>query len=210
MAIVKNLVFDLGGVILDLAVPETILGFSRLSGMPADQVMELFRRSEEFLAFERGDIGEGEFRDFVRQLYKISASDQQLDDCWNAMLLSIPTRKLELLTSLKKQYTTYLLSNTNTIHLDFINRMIIPSMAGVVSLDDYFHKTYYSHLMGKRKPEPEIFLQVLEENGLNAAETLFLDDNSDNVAGARAVGMQAVFVNTPDFILDYFHEKGTS
>jgi len=210
LAIVKNLVFDLGGVILDLAVPETILGFSRLSGMPADQVMELFRRSEEFLAFERGDIGEGEFRDFVRQLYKISASDQQLDDCWNAMLLSIPTRKLELLTSLKKQYTTYLLSNTNTIHLDFINRMIIPSMAGVVSLDDYFHKTYYSHLMGKRKPEPEIFLQVLEENGLNAAETLFLDDNSDNVAGARAVGMQAVFVNTPDFILDYFHEKGTS
>jgi glucose-1-phosphatase len=210
LTIVKNLIFDLGGVILDLAVPETILGFSRLSGMDADQVMDLFRRSDQFLAFERGDIGAREFRDFVRQLYNIDVSDQQLDACWNAMLLSIPIRKLELLTSLKREYNTYLLSNTNTIHLDFINHTVIPSMKGVVSLDDYFHKTYYSHLMRKRKPEPEIFLQVLAENNLNAAETLFLDDNSDNVAGARAVGMQAVFVNTPDFILDYFHEQGAS
>jgi glucose-1-phosphatase len=210
LAIVKNLIFDLGGVILDLAVPDTILGFSRLSGMSADQVMDLFRRSDEFLAFERGDIGEDQFREFVRQLYNLRVSDQEIDDCWNAMLLSIPPRKLALLTALKDQYKTFLLSNTNTIHLDFINRKVIPSLDGVESLDHYFHKTYYSHLMGKRKPEPEIFLQVLEENGLNAAETLFLDDNSDNVAGARAVGMQAVFVNTPDFILDYFHEKGTS
>jgi glucose-1-phosphatase len=80
----------------------------------------------------------------------------------------------------------------------------------VQSLDECFHKSYYSHLMRKRKPEPEIFLQVLHENDLDPAETIFLDDNADNIAGAKAVGINAVFVDKPDFILNYFHEHRTS
>lgn len=207
---VKNLIFDLGGVILDLAVPQTIVGFSRLSGLSPEIVTELFRGSEAFLAFERGAIGEYEFRNFVRQLYNIDASDQEIDECWNAMLLSIPRAKLDLLARLKTKYRTFLLSNTNTIHLDFINDKVLPTLDGVRSLDDYFHKTYYSHLMAKRKPEPEIFLQVLEENNLSASETLFLDDNQDNVAGAKTVGLQTAYVDSPDFILQYFHEQRTA
>jgi glucose-1-phosphatase len=206
----KNIIFDLGGVILGLAVPRTIAGFSGLSGLPPATVTDLFRNSPGFLAFEKGEITENEFRDFVRDLYKINSTDAELDECWNAMLLTIPYEKLELLTALKSKYNTFLLSNTNTIHLDFINENIIPSMNGIRSLDDYFHKTYYSHLMKKRKPDSEIFLQVLEENGLAASETLFLDDNSDNIEGAKLVGLQTAFVNTDGFILEYFHEQRTA
>lgn len=207
---VKNIIFDLGGVILDLAVDQTILGFAQLSGLSPERVTELFRYSEGFMAFERGQITEHQFRDFVRELYKIDVSDDEIDRCWNAMLLTIRPGRLELLTRLKAEYKTFLLSNTNTIHLDFINEKTLPAMRGVRSLDDYFHKTYYSQLIGMRKPDPEIFLHVLDDNGLNAGETLFLDDNADNVAGARAVGIQAELVNTSDFILEYFDEQRTA
>lgn len=207
---VKNLIFDLGGVILDLGVPQTITGFAMLSGLSPEIVTELFKGSEGFLAFEKGTIGEYEFRNFVRELYNVDATDLEIDECWNAMLLGIPKKKLDLLTRLKSQYRTFLLSNTNTIHLDYLNEKLLPTLDGVTSLDEFFHKTYYSHLMAKRKPEPEIFLQVLEENNLKASETLFLDDNMDNVEGARAVGLQAVYVDSPDFILQYFHEHRTA
>ena len=118
----KNIIFDLGGVILDLAVSDTLMGFSKLSGLDPQTVTHLFKNSAGFLAYEKGEIDDVEFRAFVRELYKIDASDRQLDECWNAMLLSIPTRKLDLLMALKEKYQTFLLSNTNTIHLDFIKK----------------------------------------------------------------------------------------
>lgn len=201
----KNIIFDLGGVILDLDVPRTLEAFSRASGLPVENVMHLFRSSAGFEKYERGEYNDDEFRDFVRRLYDISISDDELDQCWNAMLGPIPPAKLELLVNLKKKYPIFLLSNTNTIHLDCVNSIIFPPTANP-SLDSYFHKAYYSHFMGKRKPEPEIFQQVLDENNLQASETLFLDDNADNIAGAAAVGLQTALVNTPDFILHYFNE----
>jgi glucose-1-phosphatase len=207
---VKNLIFDLGGVILDLDVPRTITELSKLTWIEPAKVTEIFRLSPGFLEFEKGLMQEGEFRRFVRSTFDIKATDEEIDSCWNAMLLTIPPARLDLLTILKEKYKTFLLSNTNTIHLDYINNKILPAMDGVVTLDDYFHKTYYSHLMKKRKPEAKIFLQVLEENGLEASETLFLDDNADNIEGAKKVGLKTAFVNTNNFILDYFHEYRTA
>ncbi len=96
-------------------------------------------------------------RDFVRRLYAIEASDEELDRCWNAMLLGIPVQKLDLLLQLKEKYSVYLLSNTNTIHLDYIEQKILPATgsphAGSPGLAPYFHRDYYSHRMGKRKPD---------------------------------------------------------
>lgn len=204
---IKNLIFDLGGVIIDLDVPKTLTGFSNLSGLHPQDVTRLFKSADGFEKYERGEYSDQEFRDFVRDLYKINVDDESLDTCWNAMILGIPALKLELLTSLKKKYNTFLLSNTNTIHLTHINTVVLPPSETVPSLDSYFHGSYYSHIMGKRKPEARIFHQVIEENNLDPVETLFFDDNPDNVAGAKAVGLQAAFVNTPDFILHYFDEQ---
>jgi glucose-1-phosphatase len=202
---IKNIIFHLGGVILDLDVPKTLVGFSELAGMTPQEVTRIFKESDGFLRYERGEYSDQEFRDFVRRVYNVSATDNEIDRCWTAMLGGIPPAKLDLLTRLKSRYQTFLLSNTNNIHLDFMNNEVLPK-SNIPELETFFHKTYYSHLMRKRKPDAEIFLQVLEENDLNPSETLFLDDNADNVAGGAAVGLRTAYVDTPNFILDYFHD----
>lgn len=201
---IKTLIFDLGGVILDLSVQSTLQQFAQLSSMDIRKVMQLFLESEGFVLYEKGLITDDEFRAYMRNLYSITATDEELDRCWNAMLVGIPPQKLSLLLKLKEHYNVILLSNTNTIHLEYINGTVVPAAGGEV-LDHYFHRSYYSHLMKKRKPDAEIFEQVLEENNLQASQTLFLDDNADNIAGAKALGIQTVHVTTPDLILDYFH-----
>jgi len=203
---VKNLIFDLGGVILDLSVDHTLQSFSDLSGLEKKKVKELFISSPGFLEYEKGLIDDEEFRSFVRKLYNVTADDAALDASWNAMLRGIPQQKLDLLLSLKNKFNVYLLSNTNTIHLNYIHDKILLPHFQEKSLDRYFHKTYYSHLMKKRKPDADIFEQVLEENRLAPQETLFLDDNADNIAGAKALGIQTVHVVTPDVIMDYFND----
>jgi glucose-1-phosphatase len=201
---IKNLIFDLGGVILDLDVPQTLQSFSRIAGVEMEKVNTIFKESKGFEEYEKGAINDSQFRDFIRDIYHVNSSDDQIDACWNAMLRGIPIRKLELLDSLKSHYNVFLLSNTNNIHHEYINKTLMPSIARGKVLEDYFHKAYYSHRMLKRKPNHDIYQQVLDENGFIPMETLFLDDNAANVEGARGVGIEAVFVNTPDFILDYF------
>lgn len=202
---IKNLIFDLGGVILDLSLPDTLKAFAQIAGIDINKVQQLFVESEGFLKYEKGQLTDDAFRDFVRKLYNTDAPDAELDRCWNAMLLGIPTDKLEMLTSLKERYNVFLLSNTNTIHLDYIEQKILPAITTNTSLAPYFHRDYYSHRMGKRKPDADIFEQVLDENNLVAEETLFLDDNRANIEGAAALKIQTLFVNSPDIILPYFN-----
>jgi len=204
---IKNIIFDLGGVILDLSVDHTLQSFSDLSGLKKNEVEKIFHSTPEFLVYEKGGITDDEFRDVVRHVYKINASDAALDKSWNAMLRGMPLDKLALLDKLKTKYNVFLLSNTNNIHLDYINRIMMPSVSADRVLDDYFHRAYYSHLMFMRKPDAEIFERVLSDNGLDAAETLFLDDNASNVAGAESVGIQTVHVTSPNLMLEYFNER---
>ena len=201
---IRNLIFDLGGVILDLSVNHTLESFSQLSGIPREKVRQLFLSSTGFEEYEKGNMDDAEFRSFVRQTYSLQATDTEIDQCWNAMLRGLPANKLDLLNSLKQDFRVLLLSNTNSIHLNYVNSTMLP-IGGNGSLDDYFHKAYYSHRMNKRKPDADIFEQVLAENDIRAGETLFLDDNTLNVKGAARVGIKSVHVDTPDFVLDYFH-----
>jgi glucose-1-phosphatase len=198
---VKNIIFDLGGVILDLSVEDTLTAFSNLSGLKKEKVKDIFIASPEFNEFEKGLMDDHDFRDFIRKTYAPQATNEEIDRCWNAMLLGLPIEKLELLQSLKKQFSVCLLSNTNGIHLHHINEVILKKLTGKNSLDEYFHKAYYSHRMGKRKPEPEIYLQVLQENNLTAGETMFLDDNAHNIESAASLGIQTVYVHHPDVMI---------
>ncbi len=201
---IKNLIFDLGGVILDLDVPRTIKAFADLAGISAEEAERIFHQSPEFNAYEKGEMADDEFRTFLKKTYAKNSNYAEIDKAWNEMLRGIPMIKLELLERLKNTHRVLLLSNTNEIHLTYINGTILPSINAGNSLDVFFHKAYYSHRMLKRKPEPEIFEQVIEENKFNPAETLFLDDNKMNIKGAESVGLQVAYVNTPNFILDYF------
>jgi glucose-1-phosphatase len=202
---VKNLIFDLGGVILDLSVDHTLTAFAELSRMPKQKVHGLYFSASGFLSYEKGSIDDTTFRNFVRETYAISAPDDAIDACWNAMLRGIPQVKLDLLMRLQNEFQVYLLSNTNAIHVHHINEVMLANGKEKRSLDTYFHKAYYSHRMGKRKPDADIFEQVLEENNLMPEQTLFLDDYDINIEGAKSLGIKTLHVTSPNLILDYFH-----
>jgi len=201
---IKNLIFDLGGVILDLSVDTSLKSFANLSGIEESTVKRLYVSTPEFEFYEKGGMSDADFREFVKTLFRIDAPDESLDACWNAMLVGFPRKKLELLETLKRTYNVYLLSNTNSIHLEHINNILLPRVNHHSSLDSFFHRAYYSHRMKKRKPDAEIFEQVLSEGKLLPSETLFLDDNQSNVEGAAKLGIKTVHVVNPDMIFDYF------
>ena len=191
-------------MILDLSINNTLQAFSRLSGLSFKEIERIFISAPEFERYEKGEIDDVEFRDFIRRAYKVQQSDQEIDQCWNAMLVTIPPAKLDLLNTLKSRYRVFLLSNTNGIHLHHINRTILPALTGENSLDQYFHKSYYSHQLGMRKPDVEIFEHVLDDNDLVAEETLFLDDNALNTEGAAKAGIKTVYITSPEQVFHVF------
>jgi putative hydrolase of the HAD superfamily len=119
------------------------------------------------------------------------------------MLLDIPPSRLEFLRFLKDHYRMFLLSNTNQIHLDQVNK-ILHDVCGKKDFLHFFERTYYSHLMKKRKPDYEIFEQVLIENNLLAEETLFIDDSSENLHGASSLGIKTLLVTSEKSLFDFF------
>jgi epoxide hydrolase-like predicted phosphatase len=204
----KNLIFDLGGVIIDLNAERTKEAFATLSQKSVREIHLLIENSPVFLQYEKGILNDWEFRTSVRNLLHIKASDLEIDTAWNAMLGDIPLSRIRLLESLREDYRLFLLSNTNNIHLVCFNE-IVKAACGSLSLDPYFDRTYYSHRLKMRKPDTEIYALVLGENKLLAQETLFLDDNASNLEGAAQLGIQTFHVQNPDMIFSLFHESKT-
>jgi HAD superfamily hydrolase (TIGR01509 family) len=193
---IKNIIFDLGGVIINIDYQKAIDAFKKLS--KADRTIEFNQKSQSglFDDLETGRIPEEEFRDKVRECYQVEGSDEEIDAAWNAMLLEIPAERVELLRKLRQKYKIYLLSNTNAIHLVGFNKIVEDSF-GIPNLDSLFDKSYYSHLVGERKPDAAIFEKVLAENNLNREETLFIDDSIQHIESAKAIGINTLHLAPP-------------
>lgn len=200
---IKNIIFDLGGVIINLDVPATWQAFQKLA-VNHPMLLSDFDWQMDFLKqYEIGKISSAEFLDHLKKKLSTPIDDQVLIDAWNAMLLDIPLSRLQLLSALKKQYRIFLLSNTNELHyLAF--HSILEKSHGHSSLSDFFHHAYYSHLIGKRKPDPETFQFVLDQQNLNPNETLFLDDTSMHLEGAAQTGIHTILVNSENPITTIF------
>jgi putative hydrolase of the HAD superfamily len=157
---------------------------------------------------ERCEISVEDFRDRIRELSgKPDLTDEQIDGAWNKIFLDIPQGNHELLQQVKAKYRTFLLSNINAIHYDYVHNYLQKEF-GMANNDDLFEKLYYSHLVGKRKPDAEIFEQVLQENNLNPAETLFIDDSPQHLETAQKLGLQTYLMTAPDNIQQYFKTNG--
>lgn len=198
---VNTLVFDLGGVIINLSYRKTYEAFSQLSNRSVEEITSLAQELKEFKQYETGKIGDDAFRDVIRKSIGIKATDAQLDFAWNAMLLDIPMARLNVLLKLKNTHRLFLLSNTNAIHLRAFNA-IIGEVSDQHSADFWFSKTYYSHELGMRKPDVEIYNHVLADNKLQANQTLFFDDLLPNIQGASQVGMQTYHVTNADELFE--------
>ena len=198
---INNVIFDLGGVILNLNYQSTIDAFTKLSGKNAALLYTQQKQNPVFDAIEMGKIEEEEFRSELNKLFGIAAEDSEIDSAWNALILDIPSERLEFLTDLKRKKRTFLLSNTNSIHKRFFDAYL-QEEHNKENLDGFFEKAYYSHLMWDRKPNLSIFERVLEENGLVPEETLFIDDSEQHLVSAQSLGIKTFLMKAPYSILD--------
>lgn len=187
---IKAIIFDLGGVLININYQTTIDAFIGLGIKNFDQLYSQAQQSNLFDRLEVGEVEPAEFRNTIRSIAKLPLTDTQIDSAWNAMLLDLPPQRVELLLGVRDHYLTLLLSNTNQIHFQqYINREL--DVPGGLRLSNLFHREYYSHRVHLRKPNPEVFLHVLAHNGLNPNETLFIDDSIQHVVGAQSVGIHA-------------------
>lgn len=212
MAKIKNLLFDLGGVLLNIDYVKTADAFKKLGVLQFDELYSQSDANHLFEELETGKISNDNFYNAIRQYCAPSTTKEQIKTAWDAMLLNFRIESLNCLEALSEKYNVYLLSNTNSIHLNAFTK-IFGQETGKPSLDDYFTKAYYSHIIQHRKPYPSTYEFVLKDAGIKAGETLFIDDSIVNIEGAREAGLlthhllpgQAIEeINFDNYIQDYF------
>lgn len=192
-----NIIFDLGGVIINLSYQATIDKFSHICGKDMAKAYSQKAQVSVFDDLEVGKIDELAFYDGLRNYFDIQASNEALAEAWNAMLLDIPKGRIKLLQELKNAgKRLFLLSNTNAIHKPIFEK-ILQEATGMPNLEPLFEKTYYSHIVGDRKPHKSIFEHVLADSQLDPSETLFIEDSIQHIEGARKVGIHAFHLLPP-------------
>lgn len=189
---IKNLLFDLGGVIMDIRREDCVEAFKALGMENPDLWLGVYGQKGPFLALEKGEIDADEFHRQVRPMFAPGVTDAQIDEAFCQFLTGIPTHRLEALRELRKHYGIYLLSNTNPIM--YHSRIAEEFRKEGLEMADYFDGRVESFEAKCYKPDAEIFRYTAEHCGIDPAETLFFDDSMANVEAARRCGYQAAHV----------------
>ena len=200
---IKNIIFDLGGVILD--IDETIvykelekLGISTLELARSKEFTELMSK------FDTGIYTAPTFRKRMKTLvHQEKMTDQKFDAIWNAMLLDIPRERIEAIEKVKKHYKIFLMSNTNVIHYDLYVRDL-QLRFGYHEFDELFHKSYFSFAEHLEKPDPRFFELILDHEGLVPEETLFIDDTEKNIKVAQSLGIHTYHISREELVRNLF------
>jgi glucose-1-phosphatase len=186
---IRNIIFDFGGVILDID-PQQTINTLKNQGVKNVEVFSTPEFQEQVMnKFERGILTPELFREKVRFFLDSKMSDQHIDDAWNALLLDIPKERIAVLEQVKQNYNTFLLSNSNEIHYDVYVRDL-QLRFGYREFDQLFHKAYFSFDLHLSKPNPEIFEFVINQHKMIAEETLFIDDTLEHIEAARELGIR--------------------
>ena len=190
---VRALVFDLGGVILPIDYDKTRRELLSLAGKTPSLYFSQIEQHPIFDALETGKISEKNFFNEIRNLLGSEAEDRQIENAWNAMLGKLPPQRITFLEKLGTRIPLYLLSNTNSIHKRaFVNQA--NEAVGYSRFEKVFRKTYFSHEVGLRKPDREIYIQLAAEIRMNPREIWFVDDSKKNVEGAKKSGYQTYWL----------------
>ena len=193
-----NLLFDFGGVIIDIDYDATPTAMRRLSRVGSTIAFSQAQQSELFDKFETGHLTPAEFRAGLRAAYDLDASDAELDAAWHAMLLDVPAERLALIGELRRQgHQTALLSNTNALHIAEINQRLAGKYGFKSGIADVLDRVFYSQEVGLRKPGEEIFRHVLREMNWRPEDVLFIEDSPQHVATARRLGLRVLHLAPP-------------
>ena len=193
-ASIKNIIFDLGGVFMNVDYQKTKQAFVDLGIVYFDDLYQQSFSNPLFTKLEKGLISPETFYEQFREATATQLTNLEIETAWNAMLGGFRKSSIAILPLLKQRYNIYLLSNTNDIHYKAFCK-IYQQEFGNHNFNDHFHKAYYSHLYHERKPEIEAYEVILTENNLQKEETLFVDDTIKNIAGAQAAGLKTLFIN---------------
>lgn len=189
---IKAIIFDLGGVLLDLDRDRCIRNFHSLGVNGIEKFLNDYLPAGFLLQLEKGKISPEEFRNEIRKFTPQKLTDEQIDEAFCSFLVDIPSGRLQLLLDLRKRFKLYLLSNTNAIHMDYCKKNFFQWKGH--QLEDFFDKCFFSYELGLTKPDPEIFKVVLQEAKLQPHECLFLDDGIINIEEASKLGIQTHLV----------------
>jgi len=187
---IKNVIFDLGGVILNIDIKKTAAAFTRLGHESFENLFNIGHAAGFFKEYECGLIDDTGFITAIKERFQNKVTDQQVIDAWNALLLDFPASRIDFLKNIGSKYRLFLFSNTNALHLSSFQQ----SFQNVYGfpMDDLFERAYYSHVVQVRKPDAAAYELVLNENGLLPAETVFIDDALVNVEAANKINIKGV------------------
>ena len=197
------LIFDLGNVIIDIDYQKSMQLIKQEISNEFHEKVDGFYLTDFHKDYEVGRINSDEFRQAVRAYFQQDWSDEKVDELWNSLLLKIPVERLELISKLREKFQVGVLSNTNLIHINAVNR-ILQNDHSLQNFDPIFDWVFLSHEMGLAKPSAEIYEKMLVDLGTSGDRVVFFDDLIANVEGAKEVGIQAVHVTGPQVIFDYF------
>ena len=198
---IKNIIFDLGGIFMNLNFKLTEQAFIDLGIKEFPQMFNQHHSNDLFEELETGKISPETFYRKFREATQTNLANEQIKTAWNALLLDFPPERLQWLEKIRTQYKVYLFSNTNSIHYEAFREILVRENS-CTHFDNYFIKAYYSHDLGLRKPHIESFQRILEEQDLAAVETLFIDDTLKNIEGAQKAGLQTLHLVAPRTVLD--------
>jgi putative hydrolase of the HAD superfamily len=189
---IKNIIFDFGGVIIDIHHDRVEKAFRKLGIENFEALFNQATQSKLFIRFETGGIAPATFRNEIRSMCDLPIDDVTLDHAWNCIIGDYPSHRIELLKSLTANYRLFLLSNTNIIHFDHY----IPKFENEFGYEFFslFEKTYWSFEIGKRKPNLDAWKHVIMDSNLRVEETLFIDDSIQNIAPAKELGITTLLL----------------
>lgn len=199
------LIFDLGNVIIDIDYSFSINELKKILPEAKHTLTDKFFPSTFHKEYEKGLISSSQFRNEVRNLYQEDWTDTQIDHVWNSLLKDIPLERIELLKILGRDYGTAVLSNTNEIHIEKFDELLL-DQTGEKSIFDLCDRIFLSHEMGLAKPDVAIYKAVLNEINVSPERVLFFDDLLANLEGAKRVGIQTYQITHPKSLIQFFSD----
>jgi FMN phosphatase YigB (HAD superfamily) len=201
---IKNLLFDLGNVIIDIDIAGAQERLKSMLRKDADMAMI----QKALVDYECGQISTEIFINHILRQSERKYQAVDVIEAWNGMLIGIPHYRLTMLEMLRPNYNVYLLSNTNALHLEWVHRYVKRAHKVSDFEESFFDQAFYSHLIGDRKPNPSIYKYVSEEVFMTPEHTLFLDDMEENISAAADFGFHTYHVKPGEEVAEYLKLEG--
>ena len=201
LAHIDAIIFDLGGVLIDVDYTRTIDAFEKLG---ISNAKELYSQKEQTELFNQIECGEITPHFFLNELLKFcpkSTTKNEIEEAWNAIIGPYNIKIIDLLTQLKGKYKLFVLSNTNAIHFEKAN--LEWSKISDKPIDSFFDKVYLSHKIGDRKPNESVFINLCKEQGLDKNKTLFIDDSIQHINSANKLGLKTHHLKSMEEIYSF-------